>query len=106
MQAWSASRSAAASTFQSQNDTLAASLTGAISGSDAMTSLITGGASTRSSTFISNDALSSSLFGGTSDTLTAEETLMANIIYTRMMKEQMAKYDQLASLTSTLDSLR
>jgi hypothetical protein len=105
MQAWSAKRSEAMATFQTQSDTLTAALTGTISGSDAFTSMMTGGASTQSSTFISNDALSSALFDGTANALSGEETLMANIIYTRMMKQQQDQAAQLDSLTSTLDTL-
>src|SRR5262245_57836871 len=86
MQAWSARRSAAYQTFQSQNSVAASAIGGA---GTTLTAMLTGGSDTKS-TFILNEALSSSLYGNVSNNLSAEETLMTNIIYTRIMKEQAA----------------
>ena len=81
MQAWSAKRAAAIDTFRSQNDSLVASLGGNVDAYSAMM-----GQSGGSSVFISNDALSSSLFGGVSNILAGEETLIAQRVYTRACK--------------------
>ena len=53
--------------------------------------------------------MSSSLFGSVSDNLTNEEDLMANVIRSRLAKEQAASAssstDDLAALQQQLDSL-
>jgi hypothetical protein len=97
MQTWSARRAAALDTFNQQNQ----QLTGALSGSvDAFSAMM--GTSSSSSTFVSNDVLSSAIFSAASN-IDGEETLMANIIYTRMMKENAAKQ---ASQQSRIDDLQ
>ena len=67
------------------------------------------GTSSGSGYFISNDVMASAIFSSVSNT-DAEETLMANIIYTRVMKENAAKAEQQQStmdgLQSALDGLR
>jgi len=101
MQAWSAQRSAAYESFKAQNDTLTASLGGTV---DAFSAMM-GGGSSSSSTFISNEALSSSLFGGLSTIQAAEETIVAQAVYSRIMKQQEAQLSQIVELQSALDAL-
>jgi len=97
MQVWSAKRQAANQDYQSNMASLSSSLTGS-----------TGPASTGS--FVSNDTLSSALFGSVSDNLSGEETLVAQIVKTRLAREQQEKAaKQLAQIDaagSLLDSLR
>ncbi|MDQ0470999.1 hypothetical protein [Labrys wisconsinensis] len=109
MQAWSAKRSTSYDTFQSQNSTLVASLGGSASSADTLSAMLTGGSSSSSSTFISNEALSSSLYGNVADNLTSEENLVAQIVYKRVMQEQSAKaaqqQSQIDGLMSSLKAL-
>jgi hypothetical protein len=109
MQAWSAKRSSSYDDFQSQNSTLVASLGGSSSSVDTLSAMLTGGSSSSSSTFISNEALSSSLYGSVADNLTSEENLMAQVIYKRVMQEQAAKtttqQSQIDNLMSSLNTL-
>ena len=100
MQAWSARRAASMQTFETQNASLVASLGGTV---DAFSSMMGGGSSP--TTFTSNDALSSSLFGGVSTILAAEETIIAQAVYTRLMKQQQAQQGELEKLNSMLDTL-
>ncbi len=100
MQAWSARRAASMQTFEAQNASLVASLGGTV---DAFSSMMGGGASP--STFISNDALSSSLFGGVSTVLAAEETIIAQAVYTRLMKQQQDQLGEIDKLSAMLDTL-
>lgn len=97
MQVWSAKRAAAAQDYQANMASLSSALTGS-----------TGPASTGS--FVSNDTLSSALFGSVDSNLSSEETLMAQIIKTRLAREQQEKAaKQLAlidSAGSLLDSLK
>lgn len=97
MQVWSAKRQSAAQDYQANNEALSTALTGSA-----------GPASTGS--FVSNDTLSSALFGAVGDNLSGEETLMAQIIKTRLAREQQEKSaKQLAlidSAGSLLDSLK
>jgi hypothetical protein len=96
MQAWSTRRAAAMDSFTTRNAALAATLSG--STVDAFGAMMNAGSSTSPSTFVSNEVLGPALFGAASN-IAAEETLMANIVYTRMMKEKAAKQEaQLAQL--------
>jgi hypothetical protein len=91
MQAWSAKRASAMDTYTSQNEQLTASLSGS---TDAFSSMM--GSNKGSGYFVSNELMSSAIFSAVSNT-NAEETLMANIIYTRIMKENAAKAEKQAS---------
>jgi hypothetical protein len=98
MQAWRDKRASALDSFSQQND----QLTGALSGAtDAFSAMM--GTNTGSGYFISNDVMSSAIFSAVSNT-DAEETLMANIIYTRVAKENAAKSSQQQSALDDLQS--
>jgi hypothetical protein len=103
MQAWSAKRTAALDTFTQQNDQLTAALSGTV---DAFSAMM--GTSPPSSYFVSNDVMAPAIFSATSN-IAGEETLIANIVYTRVMKENQAKMDsqqsQFDSLQQALSSL-
>jgi hypothetical protein len=103
MQAWSAKRSEAMDAYNEQNAQITASLGGTV---DAFSAMM--GTKTGSGYFVSNEVMSSAIFSAVSNT-DAEETLMANIIYTRVMKENAAKAEKQQSsmddLQSALDSL-
>jgi|SRR3954447_832941 hypothetical protein len=101
-QAWSSRRAAAMDTFNQQNDQLTSSLAGTTDAFGAMM-----GTNTGSGYFVSNELMSSAIFSATSN-LEGEETLIANIIRVRVMKEyaaqQEAQQSQLDGLQSTLSS--
>jgi len=109
MQSWSAKRAAAASEDAAQDSAMSSALLGGGSSGDPISDMLTGGSSSSSSSFMTNDTLSSSLFGSVSDNLTNEEDLMANVIRTRLAKEQAASSsgsgDELAALQQQLASL-
>jgi len=109
MQAWSARRASAYNTYQTQTATLTASLSGSSDSVSTLGSLLSGGSSSAPSTFMSNDVLSSSLFDYTANILSAEETLIAQKVYTRVMAEHAksteGQDDQLAALQEQLASL-
>jgi hypothetical protein len=109
MQAWSARRAASFETFQSQTRILTASLGGSVSGGDTLSAMLTGGSGSASLSFVSNEALSSALFDYTANILSAEETLVAQKVYTRVMKEneskmaaQQAQFDELSTRLGSL----
>ena len=95
MQVWSAKRASAADDYRSNMESLTSSLTGS-----------TGALS---SGFTSNDTLSSALFGSVGSNLSGEETLMTQIISTRLAREQAEKTAkqaaQLGDIGSLLNSL-
>ena len=91
MQVWSAKRASAADDYQSNNESL--------------TSALTGSSGSLSSGFTSNDTLSSALFGSVGDALSDEETLMAQVIYARISKEQAAKQDAAIKSLGNLSDL-
>jgi hypothetical protein len=103
MQAWRDKRAAAMDSYNDQNSQLTAALGGTV---DAFSAMM--GTKTGSGYFVSNEVMSSAIFSAVSNT-DAEETLMANIIYTRVMKENAAKAAQQQSamddLQSALDGL-
>ena len=118
MQSWSSKREAAASEYQTEDAALSSALIGSSTdstgGDNSISALLTGGTAATSTSFMSNDALSSSLFGGVSDDLTSQEDLMASVIQTRLTKEQAASAsaqdaqsssDALASLAQDIGSL-
>ena len=88
---------------------MSSALLGRSSTGDPVVDMLTGGSSASSSSFMTNDTLSSSLFGSVSDNLTNEEDLMANVIRARLSKEQAASAassgDDLAALQQQLASL-
>lgn len=105
MQSWSSKRQAAASEYQTEDAALSSALASDGSGStgsdNSISALLSGGTAASSSSFMSNDALSSSLFGGVSDDLTNQEDLMASIIKARMAKEQAASASALDAQSSS-----
>jgi len=98
MKAWSAKRAAAMDTYNEQNAQLTNSLAGTVDAFGAMM-----GTKTGSGYFVSNELMSSAIFSATSN-LDGEETLIANIVYTRVMKENAKKAEEQASQFDSLQS--